>query len=49
MNGCLLLRDSVRFWLFFFASADLTIALKLWTSACMVHDRYWHVSGDRLG
>ncbi len=24
-------------------------ASKVYTSACILHDRYWHVSGDRLG
>ncbi len=32
----------------FFASADLMRASKVYTSACILHDRYWHVSGDRL-
>ena len=32
----------------FFASADLVRALKVYTSACILYDRYWHVSGDRL-
>ena len=46
-NGCLFSSDSIG--LCFFASADLMRASKVWTSACILHDRYWHVSGDRLG
>ena len=37
---------------FFFFShefTDLMRALKVLRSACMVYDRYWHVSGDKLG
>ena len=45
--GCLLLRDSVGLC-FFFHPADMMRALKMYKSACMVHDRYWYVSGDRL-
>ena len=34
--------------LFFFTSADLMKTLKVWTSACILHNTYCHVSGDRL-
>ncbi len=33
---------------FFFTHADMMRASKVYTSACMVHDRYWHVSGVRF-
>ena len=33
---------------FFFASAHLIRASKVYISICMVHDRYWYVSVDRL-
>ena len=36
-------------FVFLFTSADLIRALKVYGSGCMVHDKYWHVSGDRLG
>ncbi len=45
--GCLLSRGSVGLC-FFFASAYLMRALKVYTSVCILHDRYWHVFGDRL-
>ena len=30
----------------FFASTDLRRASKVWRSECILHDSYWHVSGD---
>ena len=44
MDQCLLSGDFG-----FFTCADLMRALKVYRCACMVHDRYWHVSWDRLG
>ena len=32
----------------FFTSVHLTRASKVYTSACILHERYWYVSGDRL-
>ena len=36
-------------FVFFFASAHLMGVLKVYTSACILHDRYWYVFGDRWG
>ena len=35
-------------FVFFFAFTDLMKASKVYTSACILDDRYWHVFGDRL-
>ncbi len=43
VNGCLLPRDSDGLCIF------LPRVMEVYRSGCMVHDSYWHVSGDRLG